>query len=71
VDERTLHIRRGIVEQGVDEDDHALREVLVLAVLELELRDRDRRQDRRGMAEVGRGLVHGFENLAKSLGVRD
>jgi hypothetical protein len=54
-----------------DKDDHALPEVLVLAVLERELRDGDRRRDRRRAAEVGRGLVHGFENLAELFGVRD
>ena len=70
-DERALRLRRGVLERRADKDDHALPQVLVLAVLERELRDRDRRRDRRRAPEVGRRLVHGFEDLAELFRVRD
>ena len=69
--ERALSVRRGVVERRADKDDHALPQVLVLAVLGRELRNRDRRRDRRCAAEVRRRLVDGFEDLAELLGVRD
>ena len=70
-DERALRVRRGVVERRADKDNHALPQVLVLAVLERELRDRDRRRDRRRAPEVRRRLVDGFEDLAELLGVRN
>ena len=69
--ERALSVWRGIVERRADKHDHALPQVLILAVLERELRDRDRRRDRRRAPKVRRGLVDGFEDLAELLGVRD
>ena len=69
--ERALRVRRGVVERRADKDDHALPQALVLAVLECELRDCDRRRDRRRAAEVRRRLVDGFEDLAELFGVRD
>ena len=69
--ERALRVRRGVVERRADKHDHALPQVLVLAVLERKLRDRNRRRDRRRAAEVRRRLVDGFEDLAELLRVRD
>ena len=70
-DERALRVGRGVVERRADKDDDALPQVLVLAVLERELRDCDRGRDRRCAAEVGRGVVHGCEDLPELFGVRD
>ena len=70
-DERALRVRRGVLERRADKHDHALPQVLVLAVLERELRDRDRHRNRRRAAEVRRRLVDGFEDLAELFGVRD
>ena len=70
-DERALRIRRGVVERRADKYDHAPPQVLVLAVLERELRNHDRRRDRRCAADVRRGLVDGLEDLAELLGMRD
>jgi hypothetical protein len=70
-DERALGVGRGVLERGADEDDDALAEGLILPVLERELRDRDGGRDRGGAAEVGGRLVHGCEDLAELLCVRD
>ena len=70
-DERALGVGRGVLEWGADKDDDALAQVLVLPVLERELRDRDRRRDGRRLAEVGGRLVHGGKDLTELFGVRD
>ena len=66
-EERALRVRRGVVERRADKHDLALPQVLVLAVLERELRDHNRRLDRRRTAEVRRDLVDGFEDVVSSL----
>lgn len=70
-DERALGVGRGVLEGRADKDDDALSRVFVLAVLERQLRYRDRGRDGRRSAEVGRGVVDGCHDLAELFCVRD
>lgn len=70
-DQGALCVWGRVLERRADEDDDALAEVLVLPVLERELRDCDRGRDRGGAPEVGGGVVHGGEDLADLFGVCD
>ena len=70
-DQGALGVRGGIFERGADENNHSLAEVLILPVLERELRDCDCGRDGGGVPEVRGRVVHGSKYLTDLLGVCD
>jgi hypothetical protein len=70
-DQGAFGVCRGIFEWRADEDHDTLAEVLVLPMLKCKLRDGNRRGDGSGAPQVRGRIMHGREDVADLLSVRD